>query len=216
MDEERKRELQSKRELAKKLKKAEAEARKKAIRERRPFKGLQIRPTSSLFDEAGSQEPGENNWSRFGFDIHPHVTLISSALLAVFIALTLIFPASAEITFERTLEGISANMGWFFILVANLFIVAAVFFALGKFGNIRIGGADAQPEFSKIAWYAMLLSAGMGLGLLFWSVSEPIMHLDNPSPMFGELVPHSAEAARASMVTTFFHWGYIPGQFMPL
>ncbi len=210
MDPERRRELVSKRELAKKLRRAEAEARKKAIRERPPFKGLQIRPTASLFDESGKQEPGENNWAGFGFDIHPQVTIVSSILLVAFIALTLSFPSRAEDLFENALHVISNNAGWFLILVANVFIVAALYFALGKFGEIRIGGPDAQPEFTKVGWYAMLLSAGMGIGLLFWSVSEPLLHLGTPSPMFGGIAPGSSAAAQASMVTTYFHWGIHP------
>lgn len=210
MDQERQRELRSKRELAKKLRRAEAEARRRAIKERRPFKGLQIRPTASLFDEAEKQEPGENNWAGFGFDIHPQVTIVSAVLLVAFIGLTLLFPGRAEDLFEYAMEAISSNAGWFFVLVANLFILAAVYFALGRFGSIKIGGHDAQPEFTKFGWYAMLLSAGMGIGLLFWSVSEPIMHLMTPSPMFGDIASGSPEAAQASLVTTFFHWGLHP------
>ncbi len=208
--EQRKKEILSKRALAKKLRKAEADARRKAIKERKPFKGLQIMPTASLFDEAGKEEPGENNWQGFGFDIHPHVTLISSALLVVFIVLVLIFPSQAEVQFNNALDLITSNAGWFLILAANLFIVAALYFALSRFGKIKIGGQHAQPEFSTVAWYAMLLSAGMGIGLLFWSVGEPIIHLHAPSPMFGDVVPGSGEAAQASMVTTFFHWGIHP------
>ncbi len=210
MDEGKRRERESKRELARKLKKAEVEARKRAIKERPPFKGLQIRPTASLFDDAGKQEPGENNWEGFGFDIHPQVTLVSSALLIVFIALTILYPVRAEDVFETIMEVLTRNVGWFFILSANMFIVAAVYFALGKFGSIRIGGKDAQPEFSTFGWFAMLLSAGMGIGLLFWSVGEPLLHLGTPSPMFGAILPNSPEAAQASMVTTYFHWGVHP------
>ncbi len=210
MDEEKRQEIASKKALAKKLKKAEAEARKKAIKDRPPFKGLQIRPTASLFDDAGKEEPGENNWSGFGFDIHPHVTLTSSFLLVVFIALTLMYPEQAETLFNNALGYITENTGWFFILTANFFIFAALYFAFGKFGNIKIGGHDAQPEFTTLGWYAMLLSAGMGIGLLFWSVGEPIYHFSDPSPMFGNIVPMSAEAAQASMATTYFHWGIHP------
>ncbi len=209
MDEEKRKELRSKLELVKKLKRAEAEARRKAIKERQPFKGLQIRPTSSLFDEKGKKEPGEDNWSGFGFDIHPQVTFIASFILVIFIALTLLFPEQAELQFNQTLELITENAGWFLVLVANVFIVASVAFALGKFGDIKIGGKHAQPEFSKVGWYAMLLSAGMGIGLLFWSVGEPISHLNEPSPMF-EVAPGFAEAVSASMVTTYFHWGIHP------
>ncbi len=210
MDKNREQQRQSKKLLAKKLKKAEIEARKKAIKERKPFKGLQIRPTVSLFDEEGKQEPGEQNWSGYGLDIHPQVTIFSALFLVFFIALTLIYPEDSERVFQTTMDAITKNAGWFFILSANLFIIAALYFALGKFGNIKIGGSDAKPEFSKFGWYAMLLSAGMGIGLLFWSVAEPVLHLGSPSPIFGVVAPGSAEAAQAAMATTFYHWGIHP------
>ena len=210
MNDEKKRELASRKELAKKLKKAEKDARIKAIKNRKPFKGLQIRPTVSLFDEADRQEPGENNWEGYGFDIHPQVTIFSAIFLVIFIVSTLLFPGEAEALFSTILSGITKNAGWFLIAVANIFVVAALYFAFGRYGNLRIGGADAQPEFTKFAWYAMLLSAGMGIGLLFWSVAEPISHLGLPSPMFGDLVSGSPEAAQAAMATTFFHWGIHP------
>lgn len=210
MEEERRKQLVRKRELAKKLRQAEAEARRKAIKERQPFKGLQIRPTSSLFDEAGKEEPGERNWAGFGFDIQPHVTIFSACLLVIFIAWTISNPATAQTMFENTLDFITRNAGWFFVLGANLFIIASLYFALSRFGDLKIGGNDAQPEFSTFGWYAMLLSAGMGIGLLFWSVGEPILHLNTPSPMFSGLAPGSSEAAEASIVTTFFHWGLHP------
>ena len=210
MNEEKRKEIESKRALARKLKRAEAEARRRAIKERPPFKGLQIRPTSTLFDESGKKEPGEDNWEGWGFDIHPYVTLISSCFLFFFIILTLLFPAQAEIYFESALDFITTNAGWFFIIAANLLVVAAVYFALGRFGNIKIGGQSAQPEFSTVGWYAMLLSAGMGIGLLFWSVGEPISHLGNPSPMFGDIAPETPDAAQAAMANTYFHWGLHP------
>lgn len=210
MDEEKRKRLVSKRELAKKMRAAEAEARRKAVKERQPFKGLQIRPTSSLFDEAGREEPGERNWAGLGFDIQPHVTIFSACLLAVFIVWTIMNPDQAEAAFGNTLDYITRNAGWFFILAANCFIVAALYFALGRFGDLKIGGNEAQPEFSTFGWFAMLLSAGMGIGLLFWSVGEPIFHLNQPSPMFSAVQPGSAQAAEASMVTTFFHWGLHP------
>ncbi|WP_124065040.1 BCCT family transporter [Clostridium sp. E02] len=205
-----KKETESKIILAKKLKSAEKEARKKAIKNREPFKGLQIRPTPSLFDEEGRQEPGENNWSGRGFDIHPQVTIISVVLLFIFISLTLLFPGRAENTFSGMMSGITKNAGWFFIVAANIFVVAALYFAFSRFGSIKIGGSKAKPEFSKFGWYAMLLSAGMGIGLLFWSVGEPISHLQDPSPMFGQLDKGSPIAVQAAMATTFFHWGFHP------
>ncbi len=209
MNEKREKEIASKRALAKKLKQAEVEARKKAIKERPPFKGLQIRPTASLFNDAGKKEPGEDNWTGYGFDLHPQVTFISSCILIIFIFLTLMFQDQAALIFDNALGTITKQAGWFLILVANIFIVAALYFAFGKYSNIKIGGADAQPEFSKAGWYAMLLSAGMGIGLLFWSIAEPISHFGSPSPMFN-LAAGDPGAAEAAMTTTFFHWGIHP------
>jgi len=203
-------ESKSKGKLAEKLRKAEKIARAKAIKERAPFRGLQIRPTSSFFDEAGMQEPGENNWCALGFDIHPQVTIISVLTLSAFIILTLMFQEQAAALCSSALGWITAKFGWFFILSANIFIVAAAFFALSKYGHIRIGGKDAKPEFSTSAWYAMLLSAGMGIGLMFWSVGEPMYHYDSPSPLFSGVAAHTPEAAQAAMGVTYFHWGLHP------
>ena len=196
--------------LAEKLKRVEREARRKAIRERDRFIGLQIRPTASYEDDAEGREPGDTNWTGFGFDVHPHVTFLSASILVLFIVLTLMFKQDASELFKAALSGITSTTGWFMILVSNLFIIAALYFALSKFGKIRIGGIDAKPEFSTPAWYAMLLSAGMGIGLMFWSVGEPMFHYGSPSPMFGDMEPATPEAAQAAMGVTYFHWGLHP------
>ena len=196
--------------LAEKLKRVEREARRKAIRERDRFIGLQIRPTASYEDDAEGREPGDTNWTGFGFDVHPHVTFLSASILVLFIVLTLMFKQDASELFKAALSAITSTTGWFMILVSNLFIIAALYFALSKFGKIRIGGIDAKPEFSTPAWYAMLLSAGMGIGLMFWSVGEPMFHYGAPSPMFGDMQPATPEAAQAAMGVTYFHWGLHP------
>ncbi|MGA9573438.1 MAG: BCCT family transporter [Lysobacterales bacterium] len=196
--------------LAQKLKHAEKVAREKAIKERDKFKGLQIRPTPGLFDESQKQEPGENNWSGFGFDIHPHVTFSAVMVLSVFIVITLMFKDQAAAFSADALAWVSGTFGWFFILAANVFIGAALYFAFSRFGRIRIGGPKALPEFSTVAWYAMLLSAGMGIGLMFWSVGEPMFHYASPSPMFNGVEANTPEAAQAAMGLTYFHWGLHP------
>jgi choline/glycine/proline betaine transport protein len=199
-----------KRTLAEKLRHAEKVARERAIKEREVFRGLQIRPTATLLDGKPSRQPGEGNWSRFGFDIHPAVTVTSVFLLAVFIGLALMFHDQADTMAQNFLGWISATFGWFFILAANIFIAACLYFAFSRLGKIRIGGKDARPEFTTRAWFAMLLSAGMGIGLMFWSVGEPMYHYDSPSPMFSGMEGHTPEAAQAAMGTTFFHWGIHP------
>jgi choline/glycine/proline betaine transport protein len=196
--------------LLEKLKRAEKTARAKAIKEREKFRGLQIRPTANFFDSGEEKEPGEDNWSGLGFDIHPHVTLSSVFILAVCLTLALMFKEQAGAVTDGMLHWISSTFGWFFILAANIFIGAAIYFAFSRLGHIRIGGKNAQPEFSNFAWYSMLLSAGMGIGLMFWSVGEPMFHYSTPSPMFSGVEPETADAARAAMGVTYFHWGLHP------
>ena len=196
--------------FARKLKKVEIEAREKAVRNRGRIAGLQLEPTASVEDDAEGREPGDRNWSGYGFDVHPHVTLVSVSIMIIFILATLMFKDDANQFFKASLELVTSKAGWFLILVSNIFIIAALYFGLGKFGGIRLGGKDAKPEFSTPAWYAMLLSAGMGIGLMFWSVGEPMFHYGDPSPMFGDMKALTPEAAQAAMGVTYFHWGLHP------
>jgi len=192
------------------LKRVEEDARRKAIQDREQFRGLQIAPTASFEDDAEGREPGDQNWTGYGFDLHPHVTLVSTFVLVGFILLTLMFKENASEIFKTAMEAITTTMGWFLILVTNVFILAAFYFAFSRFGKIRIGGRDAKPEFSTLAWFAMLLSAGMGIGLMFWSVGEPMFHYASPSPMFQGVEALTPQAAQAAMGVTYFHWGLHP------
>ena len=131
--------------LARKLKRVEREAREEAIRNRDRIAGLQLEPTASVEDDAEEREPGDTNWSGYGFDVHPQVTLVSVAILVIFILATLMFKEDASHFFKATLALVTAKAGWFLILVTNIFILAALYFGLGKFGRIRIGGKDARP-----------------------------------------------------------------------
>jgi len=148
--------------------------------------------------------PGDTNIQGWGFDLHPQVALISGGLIIVFIVLTLIFKEQAEAVFKAVQSLIADLTGWFLILVTNIYLGVVVILAFSKFGKIRIGGEDARPEFSTFAWYAMLFSAGMGAGLLFWGIAEPISHFQAP-PLGSEAV--TAAAAEEAMGITYFHWG---------
>jgi choline/glycine/proline betaine transport protein len=204
------RDAKEKRELAEKLKHAEKEARLKAVQERERFTGLQIRPTASFYDDAETKEPGEDNWVGLGFDIHPHVTFSSTIVLVFFILLTIMFRNQATEIFSSAMSFVTTTFGWFLIMAANVFVLAAIFFAFSRFGRIRIGGNGAKPEFTTLSWFAMLLSAGMGIGLMFWSVGEPMYHYNSPSPMFSGVEGGTPEAAQAAMGITYFHWGIHP------
>ena len=105
--------------LAEKLKRVEREARRKAIRERDRFIGLQIRPTASFEDDADGREPGDTNWTGYGFDVHPHVTFLSTSILVLFIVLTLMFKQDVNELFKTALSAITSTTGWFMILVGH-------------------------------------------------------------------------------------------------
>ncbi|MFP4317229.1 MAG: BCCT family transporter, partial [Desulfovibrionales bacterium] len=183
--------------------------KRKAIKERRTFRGLQIVPTASFYDDSHGHKPGESNWVGFGFDLHPFVTVVTGVLVLAFIVLTLAFGMRAETFFQSVLEEIGNTFGWFYVLSANVFVLFVFILAMSRFGNLRIGGPDAVPEFNTFNWYAMLISAGMGIGLLFWSVAEPIFHYVTPSPMFG-VTGGTPQAAQVAMGLTYFHWGLHP------
>ena len=138
------------------------------------------------------------------FDVDPPVFWISALLILFFILITLLVGEPMEQVFAGIQDNISENAGWFFVLAVNLFLVFSLAIAFGKFGDIRLGGRNAEPEFSKTAWFAMLFSAGMGIGILFWSVGEPVLHFATPPTGTGGTVL----SAQKSMQYTFLHWGF--------
>jgi choline/glycine/proline betaine transport protein len=138
-----------------------------------------------------------------GLQVNGPVFWSSIVILIIVITLVLLFRESAEAFFSSAQEVVTSKMGWLFIFSVNVFVAYCLYMALGKFGHIRLGGKEAKPEFSTSSWFAMLFSAGMGIGLLFWSIAEPINHFQTP-PM-GE--PGTPAAARQAMNFTFLHWG---------
>ncbi len=183
--------------------------RRQAVERRKPFDGLQVEPENPYDEPVPDRHPGDTNIVRWGFDLHPQVTFWSAGFLLVFIGLALIFSDIANEFFDHLLDFIGDYFGWFYILVANIFVIAVLVFGFSKYGRIRLGGQYAKPEFSNFAWYAMLISAGMGIGIMFWSVAEPITHYQTPSPYF-DVQGNTPQAEEAAMVTTFFHWGIHP------
>ena len=148
------------------------------------------------------QQKGQKGIKKY-FDIHGPVFWPASILLAIFIGITLIVGDPMEKVFTNTQNWISDNFGWFLVLIVNFYLFFTIYFAFSKFGKIRLGGKDAVPEFSRKSWFAMLFSAGMGIGILFWSVAEPIFHFTEPP--LGEA--NTIAAAQEAMKTTFLHWG---------
>lgn len=141
------------------------------------------------------------------FDIHPYIFFISVTVIIFLVALTLYLGTDIKDFFGRVQTGISTYTGWFFVLTMNLILISVLLFMVSRFGDIRLGGDEAEPEFSTLGWFAMLFSAGMGIGLLFYGVAEPMFHFIS-SPFSDQ--PGSAEAARRAMDFTFLHWGLHP------
>ena len=127
-------------------------------------------------------------------------------LISIFIGVTLVNLDTASNFFNSAQAFMANNFGWLIILSANGFLIFCIWIAISKFGEIRLGGTDATPEFNFINWIAMLFSAGLGIGLLFYSVAEPVMHLSS-SVLFEEGVAFK-ERATLSMNLTFLHWGF--------
>ena len=150
--------------------------------------------------EEKNQIPKRNKY----FLVDPWVFWPSAVLIVLFISITLFVGEPMERVFATIQDSISEYGGWFFILSVNFFLIFSISIAFSKFGNIRIGGRLAKPEFRKASWFAMLFSAGMGIGILFWSVGEPVLHYINP-PLGAS---GTIEAARQSMRLTFLHWGF--------
>ena len=131
---------------------------------------------------------------------------ISLFLISTFVGITLVNLDTANNLFDDTQSFIANNFGWLIVLSANGFLIFCIWMAISQFGEIRLGGADAKPEFNYINWIAMLFSAGLGIGVIFFSVAEPVSHLSSLA-LFEEGASFN-ERATLSMNLTFLHWGF--------
>ncbi|MBB5883791.1 BCCT family transporter [Xanthomonas sp. LMG 8992] len=132
---------------------------------------------------------------------------ISIALVALLVLIAGIAPRPFNTVVQAALVEVVRGAGWMYLLIVFLTLSFLMYLAFGRFGNLRIGGEDAEPDFSRGSWLSMLFAAGMGIGLVFWGAAEPISHFLEPPE---GLAPQSMEAARASMRYAFFHWGLHP------
>jgi choline/glycine/proline betaine transport protein len=138
--------------------------------------------------------------------MNPPVWLGSAAVVVIFVACGALAPEATGAAFAKIQSLILARFGWFYILGATGMLVFALWLAAGPFGQVRLGPPDSRPDFHFIPWVSMLLAAGMGIGIVFFGVSEPLQHYANPP--FGE--GRTEEAMRESLRFTFFHWGLHP------
>ena len=153
---------------------------------------------------------GQDNVRFWGFDLHNPVFFISAVLVVFFVVGSIIFPDVANETLGAAKNWVIANFDWFFLVAGNIFVLFCIGLAISPAGSIRLGGADARPEFSLPSWFAMLFAAGMGIGLMFWSVAEPVAYYTD---WFGtplNVAAGTPEAAAAGLGATMYHWGLHP------
>jgi choline/glycine/proline betaine transport protein len=138
----------------------------------------------------------------------PHVSVpvfsISALLIVGFIVFGAIFPETAGVVFLGAQTGIADYFGWFLIVVTNLAVLLSLYLALGPYGSIRLGAQTEKAQYGLFSWIAMMFSAGIGIGLIYWGVAEPLTHF-YASPL---QEPESVAAAEQAMVLTFLHWGF--------
>ncbi|MBY4677338.1 BCCT family transporter [Marinobacterium arenosum] len=155
-------------------------------------------------------QAGQDNVQMLGMEVHNPVFFISAFLTVAFVVGTLMFPADAKSLLEASKGWAINNFDWLFMAGGNLFVLFCLALIVLPVGRIRLGGEDAKPDFSLNSWFAMLFAAGMGIGLMFWSVAEPVAYYTD---WWG--TPLNAEArtemgAAAAMGGTMFHWGLHP------
>lgn len=171
-----------------------------------------------------SYEVGQDNIQPrvgpFGLDIHNPVFVISGLTIVVFVGITLAVPTLAGGLLRWLLATITTNFDWFFLLTGNVFVLVTVGILLSPLGRVRIGGPEAKPDYSYLGWFSMLFAAGMGIGLMFYGVAEPLGHFtaavaqdagtpESWAPLGG--APGNVEEAwRLAMAATIFHWGLHP------
>ncbi|EGQ8501817.1 BCCT family transporter [Vibrio parahaemolyticus] len=151
---------------------------------------------------------GQDNVQKWGFDIHNPVFGISAGLVVFcLISLLLVEPVTARDALNGIKNGIIEQFDAFFMWSTNFFLLFAVALLFSPLGKIRLGGKEATPDHSTVSWLSMLFAAGMGIGLLFWSVAEPTAYFTDwwGTPLNSEA--YSADAKSLAMGATMFHWG---------
>ncbi len=148
---------------------------------------------------------GEHNIQLLGLDIHHPVFVISALMTVALVVGTLLFQEAASVFFSAMRVWITTTFDWFFIISANLFVIICIALAFSKLGAVRLGGDGARPHYNYAEWLAMLFAAGVGIGLMFFGVLEPVTHTLHPP--LGIDAKDVATARAAGMSAAIYHWG---------
>lgn len=137
---------------------------------------------------------------------HPVMSIGAALLVIAFVLFTVIDPEYADGVYGAAKSFISTNLAWYYIGLMSLYLFLAIWLSFSRYGNIRLGKDSDRPEFSNFSWFSMLFGAGIGIGILFWSIAEPIYHFQG-TPLISEAQKMTAEAAQVAMRISIFHWG---------
>ena len=170
------------------------------------------------------QDNIETTVGPFGLDVHNPVFLISGLSIVAFVFYALALPEQSADIFGSLRPYLTSTFDWFFLGAANIFVLFCLLLIVLPLGKVRLGGADATPDYSYIGWFAMLFAAGLGIGLMFYGVSEPMSHYSTSmggiatgedgartdwAPL-GAAAGDQAASVRLGMAATIFHWGLHP------
>lgn len=136
-------------------------------------------------------------------NVNPNVFLGTVIIIALFLAVVVIAPSSFELLTQQLKQWITDSFSWFYVLSVAFFLILLIYIACSAIGRIKLGPDHSQPEYSNGSWFAMLFTAGMGIGLMFFGVAEPVMHYVNPPSGDAQTI----DAAQQALRVTFFHWG---------
>mgnify|MGYP000249885747 CR=1 FL=1 len=154
--------------------------------------------------------PGHDNTQVLGLDFHNPVFPISALAIIAFVLYALVYPEAANTQLTAARGWSIEHFDWLFMIVGNIFVGLCLVLIVLPLGRIRLGGQDARPDHSLVSWFSMLFAAGMGIGLMFWSVAEPVAYY---TEWYGTPLNAAAgtpQGARAAMGATMFHWGLHP------
>ncbi|WP_245600793.1 BCCT family transporter [Streptomyces sulphureus] len=139
--------------------------------------------------------------------VAPWVFWPSAIIIVAFVLYAVIFQESAANLVTSIQDNIVGGLSWYYMAIVSLFVIFSLWVGIGRFGDIKLGKDHEKAEYSLLSWLSMLFAAGMGIGLVFWGVAEPLNFYDAPKPGVGE---SPADRAEFSMVQTFLHWGIHP------
>ncbi len=153
---------------------------------------------------------GQDNVKVFGMDVHNPVFGIAAGLILLFIVATLLFPAGSKEVLMGARTWSIDNFDWLFMIGCNLFVLFCLALIVLPVGKIRLGGETAKAEYSTLSWFSMLFAAGMGIGLMFWSVAEPVAYYTDWYGTPLNVAARTEQGMELALGATMFHWGLHP------